>query len=308
MISTTYKDDALAFINSVATQKINRMNDLNQCKQAVMTMLNGFRKKQMDMHKSIMHDANQLHQSLATGEAQRQHSFEMFCNELTKEGQKRTKATKHRVEQVGHLRECFQRELGVLKSEIQNKAHELHTKLQHGEKARMGEFKRFEQTLAAEKKERIGNDKQMKAQVREFLTHCRTKQQHIKNGLGQQFSFARTARQEIQRSWAAVANIGGMQVAHIPNFIQPTHATAQHTFEMSTDESGSLPAHKSTNRKPTLYEKVKATLAGSSDGFRFSEILRSLGDIGKPELRDALTELMTEREILKDDHDRYHLV
>lgn len=314
MISTTYREDALAFVSSVAAQKAHRKDRLNQCKQDVMTMLNRFRKKQMDMRKSIIHDANEFRQSLAAGETQRRHSFQMFSGELAKEGQKRMKATTHRAEQVRHLRERFQHELGSLRSELQNKAHQLHTKLQHGEKERMAEFKRFAETLAAEKKERLDKTNQMKAQLRELLSLCRAKQRHIKNSLGEQFSFARAARHEIQMAWMA-AHMGEMPVAHMPSFIQPAHAASQSTSEMSTQpmasfESESLPdvAPKSTKRRPTLHDKVKATLAGSSDGFRFSEILRSLGDIGKPELRDALAELMAQQEVLKDENDRYHLV
>ncbi len=299
MIST--KEEGLAFVRSVAAGKARRTRDLIELKRDVEHMMRRFSQRQIEMSKSIRRDAENLHQTLAKGEAQRQKSFAMFASELAAETQERMKATRGRIQEVEHLRMCFQKELAELKAELQMSAHQLRDRLEQGESRRLAEFKRFEERLAAEKKERTGQTRQLRGEAKAMLDAFRAKQHDIKDNLNVMFSSAAAARKEIQRAWSAMA------AGFMPEMAVSTPAGSR---QSPTERPPAQPAPPpAPAKKPqTLPAKIKAILATGDEGFRFSDIHREIEGVTKSELRELLQELQSKHEISRDENNRYHLV
>ena len=296
MNCTTYREDTLRFLKSVAEKKAERTHKTVDLKKTVGSTMHYFNMKEMALKHELMKEAHDLHEALHKGNAHRLAQFHMFSKELDKEGSQRCKNRMHMAENVNFMLTEFNHQQHDLHNQIENSGKALHAKMKEQEQQRMNAFKTFEHMLAQAKKERQLKTTNAIIDTQRFLNKCQKKQTDMKAQMNEQFQATQKARCEIQMMWAEISK-GKM----------PFSGSAKHAAPAS-DQAECSGSHQEPEPIDDLKMKVKAVISGFHEGCKFSELHRALGDISKNSAREAINELLSAQEIRKDENDRFHLI
>ena len=311
MNCTTYREDTLNFLKSVAAKKIERMQMTEVLHDGVKTCLNDFHAKQLKVKHDQMKESADLREELQQANSYRLAKSRTFFKQLNKEGQERQKDRMQMSINVENMLASFDEHQQKLKIELEHLAKSLHTKLKHEEKTRLSEFKVFEKLLSHERDERIAQTNNLIMKTQRYLNECRQHQNHTATEIQDQFAQTEKARHEIQMAWAALASghvsdlvtSKGTAVHKVP-MSEPRNHKAEHDHQPEQEETDS----NAQQTMDDLKMKMKAVISGFHEGCKFAELHRALGEISKSAARDALNQLLAAKEIRKDHNEKFHLI
>lgn len=307
MNCNTYKEETMQFLKIVADKKAERMRMARDRQKEVGETMHYFHMKQASLKKELMQDAKKLRDLLSKEDSHRLAEFHEFSKQLTKEGKERMKGRMMLGTNVNHMLNEFHSKQHALSKELNQKSKDLHTLMKKQESDRLHGFETFHKKLEQEKKSCQMKTLHHVIETQKFLNQCHEHQADMAKALQDQFGSFRKARQEIQACWAKISANSDMHMT--ANFAKPHRE--REALKEQMESPGTTPSGaQETMQENTndLLMKLKATISGFHEGCRFSELHRALGDVSKTATREALNQLLSGKEIRKDENDRFHLI
>ncbi|HEY9682965.1 MAG TPA: hypothetical protein V6C86_15420 [Oculatellaceae cyanobacterium] len=309
--STSYKEETMQFLKSVADHKAQRMRMTSDLRKETSSKLHYFHMKQAALKKQLMREATENHEALMQANNKRMAEYHAFSSLLAKEGHLRAEQRRQEHADTCRMLSEFGRKQHDLKEELNKEAKQLHQTMKKLEDDRLHEFKTFQNMLAEEKRERQLKTTNHLMQTQAFLNECHKHQSDMARSMQKRFHETQKARGEILAFWSDIHN-GHVAESH-ESTMGAKKGDKENKHAQSQSQASATPAlsSQSSEGKESMNDllmKVKAIISGFHEGCRFSELHRGLDDTSKATAREAIAMLLAANEIRKDEHERFHII